>query len=241
MSDVFPVITIDGPSGSGKGTLSRKLAKILGWNLLDSGIIYRVLALIMLIYKVDINYEEKILELIKVIKINFVKSYDSFIILFNGIRVTQDIYTETIGNYASKIAALSTVRKNLLIYQRAFCKWPGLVADGRDMGTVVFPNALLKIFLYASCEEREKRRLYQLKEKKNSVNYKEFLSHIRERDDRDFNRRLAPLVPAIDALVLDSTYLSEEEVNSIVLMHIKESIMVLPPRVLYNCIHNQGR
>nr|WP_159715426.1 (d)CMP kinase [Blochmannia endosymbiont of Camponotus nipponensis] len=224
MDNIFPVITIDGPSGVGKGTLSKGLAKILGWNLLDSGIIYRVLASVVLENKININHEEKVAVLTETIQITFINSKNNFIISFNGKKIKKDIYTETIGNCASKIATFSQVRKNLLRYQRTFCKCPGLIADGRDMGTVVFPNAKLKIFLYASFKERERRRLHQLQKKKLNVNFELLLSQIRERDERDYTRRSAPLTPAFGSLILDSTYLSAEEVKSKVLMYIRESM-----------------
>lgn len=239
MGNIFPVITIDGPSGAGKGTLSRTLSKILGWNLLDSGVIYRVLALVALKNKINIHREEKVAALAEKIQISFTNRKNSFFVLCNGKEIKEDIYTETIGNYASKIAAFPQVRQNLLAYQRTFRQCPGLIADGRDMGTVVFPNAELKIFVYASFDERKRRRLHQLRKKNFNVNLKFLLSQIKERDERDYNRKLAPLTPAIDSLILDSTHLSEEEVKSKVLVYIRESLVFFP-RILYNITHNQG-
>lgn len=233
-----PVITIDGPSGSGKGTLSKKLASILRWNTLDSGMIYRILALIALNNHIDISNEMKLVEIANSVKINFINKLNKFLIFYDNLEITQDIYTEVIGNVASKIAIFPKVREVLLEYQRSFCVFPGLVADGRDMGTVIFPNAVLKVFLNASVTVREQRRLLQLKNKFCNVTNVKFLilKNIRERDERDYNRKLAPLLPAVDALVLDSTYLSPEEITVKVFSYIKNN-MLLPSDVLYN-IHS---
>lgn len=239
MNNFPPVITIDGPSGSGKGILSKKLASILGWNLLDSGIIYRMLALKVVNNKIDINNEFQLAKLAYTIKINFVNKLNKFSILFNNQEITQDVYTEFIGNVASKIAIFPKVRKILLEYQRTFCVFPGLIADGRDMGTVVFPDAILKVFLYASLEERKRRRLYQSQKKFFNVNLKfskSMHNMIKERDQRDCTRALAPLFPAVDALVLDSTHLSPTEIRVKIFTYIKENLL-LPSEFLRN-IHS---
>lgn len=236
MNNFPPVITIDGPSGSGKGALSKKLANILGWNLLDSGIIYRVLALIALHNKIDINNEIELVKLANnLIRINFINRLNRFLIFSHNKVIIQEIYTEFIGNIASKIAVFPKVRATLLEYQRTFCMFPGLIADGRDMGTIVFPNAVLKVFLYASTEERQRRRLYQLQRKFFNVEFEhlKIKKIIKERDNRDYTRTLAPLLPAVDALVLDSTHLSRKEIRVKVFTYIKENLL-LPSKNLCN-------
>lgn len=232
MNNLPSVITIDGPSGTGKGVLSKNLANIFGWNLLDSGIIYRVLALIALNNKIDINNELELAKLANTIKINFVNKVNDFLVFLNNEEITQDVYTEYIGNVASKIALFPKIRTILLEYQRTFRVFPGLIADGRDMGTIVFPNAVLKIFLYASFEERKRRRLYQLQKKFFNVNFNySTVQMIKERDKRDYNRKLAPLFPAANALVLDSTHLSQKEIKVKVCTYIKENLL-LPSEIL---------
>ncbi|MBE1301089.1 MAG: (d)CMP kinase [Alteromonadaceae bacterium] len=209
----IPVITIDGPSGAGKGTISLKLAQKLGWHFLDSGAIYRVLAVATLHHGIDAEDEDAIVPLAAGLDVNFEVNAagDSFIIL-EGEDVTDSIRTEEVGATASKVASLPKVREALLRRQRAFQEAPGLVADGRDMGTVVFPDAPAKIFLTASAEERAARRHKQLQEKGHDVSITRLLSDIKARDDRDSNRAVAPLVPADDAYLLDSTGVSIEEV-----------------------------
>lgn len=239
MNNLPPVITVDGPSGSGKGVLSKKLANVLQWNLLDSGIIYRVLALIALNSKIDVGNEIALANIASNIKINFVKKLDRYLVFFNKKEITQDIYKESIGNFASIIATLPKVREALLKYQRKFCTFPGLIADGRDMGTVIFPHAVLKIFLYASLEERKKRKLHTLKNIFFNVNCEKqywILRMMQERDNRDCNRMIAPLLPADNALILDSTNLSQEETSIKVFAYIKKNLL-LPSELLYK-IHS---
>lgn len=209
----IPVITIDGPSGAGKGTISLKLAQKLGWHFLDSGAIYRVLAVATLHHGIDAEDEDAIVPLATGLDVNFEVNAegDSFIIL-EGEDVTDSIRTEEVGATASKVASLPKVREALLRRQRAFQEAPGLVADGRDMGTVVFQEAPVKIFLTASAEERAARRHKQLQEKGHDVSITRLLSDIKARDERDSNRSVAPLVPAEDAYLLDSTGVSIEEV-----------------------------
>ena len=221
-----PVITIDGPSGAGKGTVCQRLAEKLGWPLLDSGAIYRVLALAALHHEVALDNEEALVALASHLDVSFVAGSDGVRIVLEGEEVSAAIRTEQSGNAASKIAAFPRVREALLRRQRAFRSAPGLIADGRDMGTVVFPDAEAKIFLDASAEERANRRLKQLQEKGFDVNFDRLLIEIQERDDRDRNRPVAPLRPADDALILDSTSMAIDAVVDAILQHVSSKIDV---------------
>lgn len=224
MTATAPVITIDGPSGAGKGTLCKAMAESLQWHLLDSGAIYRVLALAALHHQVDITSEEALVPIAAHLDVRFVSSNGEMEVILEGEDVSSEIRTQDVSNTASKVAAFPRVREALLRRQRAFRDFPGLIADGRDMGTVVFPDAPVKIFLDASSEERAHRRMLQLQEKGFSVNFERLLSEIKERDERDRNRPIAPLVPADDALVLDSTTMSIEEVIEVALNYAREKL-----------------
>ena len=213
-----PVITVDGPSGSGKGTLCALLAKQLGWNLLDSGALYRLLAFAAGNHGIDLTNEEALKQLAAHLDVQFI---DKRIVL-EGEEVTDAIRNEQVGAGASMVASLPAVREALLQRQRAFQEEPGLVADGRDMGTVVFPDAPLKVFLTASAEERARRRYLQLKAKGDDVNLASLLDEIRARDERDTQRAVAPLKPAADAIVLDSTELSIEQVLERILSEVAD-------------------
>lgn len=212
MSSLSPVITVDGPSGAGKGTLCMMLAEKLGFQLLDSGAIYRVLALAAIHHGVDTESEDALVPLATHLDVQFIAEGDLVQVILEGENVSSELRKEETGMAASKVAALPRVREALLRRQRAFNTPPGLVADGRDMGTVVFPKAMAKIFLDASAQVRAQRRYNQLQGKGLDVSIDDLLSEIQERDYRDRNRAVSPLRPAEDALVLDSTELSIEEV-----------------------------
>ena len=224
MTAIAPVIAIDGPSGAGKGTLCKAMAEALQWHLLDSGAIYRVLALAALHHQVDITSEEALVPIAAHLDVRFVSTNGEMEVILEGENVSGEIRTQDVSNTASKVAAFPRVREALLRRQRAFRNAPGLIADGRDMGTVVFPDAPVKIFLDASSEERAQRRMLQLQEKGFSVNFERLLSEIKERDERDRNRPVAPLRPAEDALVLDSTSMSIEQVIEISLNYAREKL-----------------
>lgn len=215
------VITVDGPSGAGKGTLCHALAKQLKFDFLDSGAIYRILALAALKKGIAFDDELGLAELGRHLDVAFISENNEVNVILEGENVGNQIRTAEAGQNASKIATFPLVREALLQRQRDFSKGKGLIADGRDMGTVVFPNAQVKLFLDASAEERTKRRVKQLQEKGFNANFDEILAEIKERDYRDRNRTIAPLVPAEDALILDSTELSIEEVIIQALEYIK--------------------
>jgi cytidylate kinase len=213
-----PVLTIDGPSGSGKGTLARRVAERLGWKLLDSGALYRLLALAGAREGLAPFDEEGHAALAGRMDIRFASNLagDEQIFLENE-EVSRNIRTETAGEGASRVAAMPRVRTALTERQRQFAQLPGLVADGRDMGTVIFPTAQLKIFLTASAEERARRRYKQLKDKGFDVSLAALSQELAERDRRDANRAVSPLKPADDAELLDSTGMSIEQVEQAVL------------------------
>jgi cytidylate kinase len=202
-----PVLTIDGPSGAGKGTVSRLIAKKLGWHFLDSGSIYRSLAIALLQQNIDLTDETEIVKVAQAMDLAF-ECGDSLIVKLNGEDITAQLGLETTGYTASIIAALPEVRRVLLQKQRDFRQLPGLVADGRDMGTVVFPEANHKVFLTATAEERARRRYKQLKEKGIDANLTSLTTDIEARDRRDTERANAPLMMAENALYIDSSNMS---------------------------------
>jgi len=203
----IPVITIDGPTASGKGTVAQRVAQHLGFHYLDSGALYRLTALSVIRHETPLNDEHAIAKLAEKLPCSF--SGDE--IWLGNENVTNVIRAEEVGNLASKIAALPTVRRALIFLQLSFRKAPGLVADGRDMGTVIFPHAVLKIFLTASVEARAERRYKQLIGKGFSANMLDLLKDLRERDARDSNRAIAPLKPAEGAHILDTSDMTADE------------------------------
>ncbi len=201
---IIPVLTIDGPSGAGKGTVSRAVAKKLGWNYLDSGSIYRSLAIAVLKQAVDLEDEIAIVNAAQSMVLEF-DCNDELVVRLDGEDITAQLGLESTGNVASIVAAIPEVRRVLLQKQKDFKQLPGLIADGRDMGTVVFPEAENKVFLTASAAERAKRRYKQLIEKGIDANLAQITDEIEERDRRDMERKTAPLAMASDALYIDSS------------------------------------
>lgn len=216
----IPVLTIDGPSGSGKGTIAQLIAEELGWHILDSGALYRLAGISAERAGIGSDNPQNLAEIVG----KMVVSFDQGKVFLDGEDVSLAIRTEQAGNAASKVAAVPEVRDALLQWQKNFAQAPGLVADGRDMGTVVFPEAPVKIFLDASAEERAKRRYKQLIEKGLSANLADLVSEIQERDDRDRNRSISPLRPAEDATVIDSSSMSIDEVKNQVLTQLRKTL-----------------
>ena len=214
MSAEAVVICIDGPSGVGKGTLSRSLASRLGWQLLDSGALYRTVGFACHEQGVALDDERGARGVAEALRVQFKPSSEGVLVILDGRDITAAIRTEEGGQGASAVAAMPAVREALLARQRGMALPPGLVADGRDMGTVVFPEAKLKLFLTASAEARAERRLRQLQPTDDSVSLARLLEALEQRDARDQARSASPLVPASDALVMDSTALSADEVLS---------------------------
>ncbi|MBI3546944.1 MAG: (d)CMP kinase [Gammaproteobacteria bacterium] len=204
-----PVLTVDGPSGSGKGTVGLLLAQRLGWHFLDSGALYRAVGTTAVSQKIDLSNRAALVQLAEHIDIRFIPKAgdDLMAVMLNGEDVGDSLRTEESGRQASIVAAIPEVRQALLQKQHSFRQSPGLVADGRDMGTTVFPDAILKIYLTASAEVRADRRYKQLKDKGFDVNLRRLLDEIRERDVRDAERKASPLKPADDAHILDTSQL----------------------------------
>ena len=211
------IITIDGPSGSGKGTISRILAEQLGFHYLDSGALYRLLGLVAVRHGIEISINADLTQLAKNMDVSFQAKADGHnIVLLEGEDVTDELRTEETGALASRVAENPRVRSALLERQHQFARLPGLVADGRDMGTKVFPEAQLKIFLTASIEERASRRYKQLLEKGENVKLRALEEQVRSRDERDMNRETSPLAAAADAVEVDSSDLTiQEAVDSV--------------------------
>jgi cytidylate kinase len=219
VKNIAPVITIDGPSGSGKGTVSQLLAKKLAWHYLDSGALYRALAVAAQQDKLEPTAENALAKLAQELQVSFVQNTsEGFRILLDNKDISQAIRSEACSRLASQISALPSVRQALLDKQHCYRKTPGLVTDGRDMGTVIFPDAELKIFLTASAEERAHRRYNQLKEKGISVSLSDILSELIARDKRDSERTIAPLVPASDAIIIDTSHMGIDQVLQVIYM-----------------------
>ena len=212
MTGAAPVICIDGPSGAGKGTLSQRLATDLGWHLLDSGALYRVVGFAGRLAAVSLEDSDAVAGLARSLDVDFRPTDGGVSVWLSGEDVTGHLRTEEGGRDASTVAALPAVREALLLRQQELARPPGLIADGRDMGTVVFPRAPLKIFLTASAEARAERRFHQLQGMGESVSLARLLTDIQQRDARDQSRTVSPLVPAEDAIIIDSTALSADEV-----------------------------
>lgn len=224
MNKIIPVIAVDGPSGVGKGTLCQALANHFKWHLLDSGAIYRVLALSALKQNIALDDKRSLAQLALTLPLTFDSTGNEVKVLLNGLDVSKEIRTEQTGGAASQVAAIEEVRQALLQRQRDFRQAPGLIADGRDMGTVVFTDAPVKIFLDASAQSRAERRMKQLQDKQNHAKFAEILQEITARDQRDRNRAVAPLKPAIDALIIDTTSLSIQDVFNQSITYINEKL-----------------
>jgi len=210
----IPVLTIDGPSGVGKGSVARIIAERKAWHLLDSGAIYRGFALSAKNRNIDLDNETALVELAQVLDLRFeaVEGQELLNVYVDGLEVSAELRTQETAELASQLAVIAPLRVALLKKQQQFEHPPGLVADGRDMGTVVFPNARYKVYLTASAEERAQRRLKQLQGSANTGKISQILAEVKKRDERDANRKHSPLMPAKDALIIDTTCLTIDEV-----------------------------
>jgi len=222
-SDSVPVVAIDGPGGSGKGTVAMRLAEDLGWHFLDSGALYRLVAVAAMDRGIAADAQSELGPLAEGLDVNFGVSGDGMVVLLDGNYITGRLRSEAVSVFSSRVAALPAVRAALVKRQRAFRRPPGLVADGRDMGTVIFPDAVLKIFLTASADARAARRYKQLKEKGENVNLSRLLREIKKRDERDSSRAVSPLKPAADAHIIDSTEMSIDDVLRLIHRLFQES------------------
>ena len=220
---MIPVLTIDGPSGVGKGTVAYIMAQKLQWNLLDSGAIYRAFAVAATNREIEIDNVDDLLKLASNLDLKFQSDPDqnNLNIYLDNVEISAELRTEKTAELASKYAMIGPLRKSLLLRQQKFKQLPGLVADGRDMGTVVFSDALFKVFLTADVEERAKRRLKQLHDKGIAGNISHTLEEVQKRDERDANRKHSPLKPAKDALIIDTTNLTINEVVTKVMALVK--------------------
>jgi len=220
---MIPVLTLDGPSGVGKGTVASIIAQMLGWHLLDSGAIYRAFAISVRSQNIKINDIDSLLKLAGEIDLRFelVPNQQSLNVYLDNVEVSTKLRTEKTAELASKLAMIGVLRESLMIKQQQFKRPPGLVADGRDMGTVVFPEAPFKVFLTAELKERANRRLKQLQESGIAGNISHTLAEVQKRDERDINRQHSPLIPAKDALVIDTTNLTINEVITKIMALIK--------------------
>lgn len=226
LESVVKVVTLDGPSGVGKGTMAQILAKDLGYHLLDSGAIYRLAALASIQQNMSPEDEDKLVEMCTKLDITFDASDESKVqVILGGENVTSRIRNEDIAQRASQIAAIGPVRAALLQRQRDFAQEPGLVADGRDMGTVVFPEAPVKFYLTAAAQVRARRRFDELQANGLDVEFNSILHEIQERDTRDSQRKVAPLKPADDAIVIDTSDLSIDAVKQEILSHLNKSLL----------------
>lgn len=224
--NTIPVITIDGPSGVGKGTVAHRLATQLGWHILDSGVVYRALALCSTKHRMSLEASHALAKLGSLMDLQFEGNDLEELprVMLEGEDVTDSVRLEETGQLASQISVYPEVREALLERQRAFRMMPGLVTDGRDMGTVVFPDASLKVFLTATPEVRAKRRYKQLNEKGMSVNLSHLTQEIAARDERDSQRAISPLIPASDAIMIDTTLLTSDQVFELVLDQVRKHI-----------------
>jgi len=220
---MIPVLTIDGPSGVGKGTVAYIMAQNLHWNLLDSGAIYRAFAVAATNREIEIDNVDDLLKLASNLDLKFKSDPDqnNLNIYLDNVEISAELRTEKTAELASNYAMIGPLRKSLLLRQQKFKQLPGLVADGRDMGTVVFSDALFKVFLTADVEERAKRRLKQLHDKGIAGNISHTLEEVQKRDERDANRKHSPLKPAKNALIIDTTNLTINEVVTKVMTLVK--------------------